>query len=129
MWTSGSDQTTYQNRTPDDILLRPQLDHFAEKEKKAAEDAAPRFKVWYTVDRLPPRHDEMKEEKGEEHKEEESNWPFGLGYVTAEMIEEHLPPPGPGTLVAMCGPPPFVHHVCRPALEKLGYAPEAVFKF
>jgi NAD(P)H-flavin reductase len=116
---------SHTNRTPDDILLRPQLDRFAaEEEEKQEGEEEPQFQVWYTVDRLPPR-----KAGEEEEEEEESYWPFGLGHVTAEMIEAHLPPPGPGTLVAICGPPPFVHYACRPALERLGYPPAAVFEF
>jgi cytochrome-b5 reductase len=111
-------------RTPDDILLRPELERLAQQEAAKAEQhpgEEPRFRVSYTVDRLPPR--------GEKEKEEQAFWPYDLGHVTADMIRRHLPPPGPGTFVAICGPPPFVHYACRPALEKLGFPPETVFEF
>lgn len=103
-------------RTPDDILLRPELERLAQQE---SDNAEPRFRVSYTVDRLPPRG----------ANEAPSYWPYELGHVNADMIKQHLPPPGSGTFVAICGPPPFVHYACRPALEKLGFQPEAVFVF
>lgn len=109
-------------RTPDDILLRPELERLAQQESDNVEQQPglePRFRVWYTVDCLPPRG----------ANEEPSSWPYELGQVNADMIKQHLPPPGPGTFVAICGPPPFVHYACRPALEKLGFQPEAVFEF
>lgn len=40
------------------------------------------------------------------------------------MIQAHLPPPGPSTLVLMCGPPPMVKFACQANLDKLGYAKE-----
>lgn len=36
-----------------------------------------------------------------------AGWTGGKGFVTADMIAEHLPPPGPETLVLRCGPPPM----------------------
>lgn len=114
-------ETTIFTRTPDDIILRPELEHLAEQEAAKAEQQPgeePRFRVSYTVDRLPPR--------GEE---EQAFWPYELGHVTADMIRRHLPPPGPGTFVAICGPLPFVHNACRPALEKLGFPAESCFEF
>lgn len=40
-----------------------------------------------------------------------------------------MPPPGPKTLVLMCGPPPMLKYACLPALEALGYTEEMHFSF
>ena len=68
------------------------LDHL-----RAAKD--PRVKIWYTVDRP------------------SEGWAFSKGFITADMIKEHLPPPSDDTLVLMCGPPPMVKFACQANLE------------
>lgn len=50
-----------------------------------------------------------------------SGWKYSSGFISAEMIQEHLFPPGSDTLVLMCGPPPMINYACNPNLEKLGY--------
>jgi cytochrome-b5 reductase len=45
------------------------------------------------------------------------------------MIKAHLPPPGPDTLVLMCGPPPMIKFACIANLEKLGYTKEMMVCF
>ena len=45
------------------------------------------------------------------------------------MIREHLFPPGPDSLVLMCGPPPMINFACVPNLEKLGHAEDMRFAF
>ena len=71
-----------------------------------------RLKVWYTVDRPPA-----------------SGWHYSTGFITAEMIQAHLPPPGEDTLILMCGPPPMLKFACRPNLEKLGHPEARVLAF
>ncbi|XP_014677277.1 PREDICTED: NADH-cytochrome b5 reductase 3-like isoform X2 [Priapulus caudatus] len=87
----------YANQTEDDILLRNEL----EEVQRANPD---RFHLWYTLDKST------------------EGWQYSTGFVNAEMIVEHLPPPGDDTLVLMCGPPPMVNFACIPNLDKLGYA-------
>lgn len=87
----------YANQTEDDILVRELLEQYAAKHPQ-------RFKVWYTLDRPP---------KG---------WKYSTGFVTDEMIAEHLPGPQESSLVLMCGPPPMVKFACQQNLDKLGYA-------
>lgn len=99
----------FANKTPEDILLRAQLDDHAQADQE-------RLSVWYTVDRIPVE-------------EEEKAWPYSIGHVNAQMIAAHLPPPSPETLILLCGPPPLVHYACIPNLEKLGYAREMMFEF
>jgi cytochrome-b5 reductase len=102
----------FANKTPEDILLRPELDSLA----STMQAARGKLHVWYTVDRLPLEH-------GPE------SWHYGIGHVDADMIAAHLPPPSPETLMLMCGPPPFVHYACEPNLEKLGHESENRFVF
>eukprot|EP00045_Choanoeca_perplexa_P012410 m.135416 g.135416 ORF g.135416 m.135416 type:complete len:323 (-) comp15992_c0_seq1:2323-3291(-) len=84
----------FANKTEEDILLRNELD-------EAAKD--PRIHVWYTLDSAPV------------------GWKYSEGFITEDMIKEHLPAAGPNTHVLMCGPPPMIKFACVPNLEKLGF--------
>nr|XP_003224227.1 PREDICTED: NADH-cytochrome b5 reductase 2 isoform X2 [Anolis carolinensis] len=94
----------FANQTEQDILLRPELEDVAANHPE-------QFKLWYTLDRPP------------------QGWKYSSGFVTADMIKEHLPPPGDDTLILMCGPPPMIQFACQPNLEKLGYAKESTFAY
>nr|XP_020652891.1 NADH-cytochrome b5 reductase 2 [Pogona vitticeps] len=94
----------FANQTEQDILLRAELED-------AAINHPDQFKLWYTLDRPP------------------QGWKYSSGFVTVDMIKEHLPPPGNETLILMCGPPPMIQFACQPNLEKLGYAKESVFAY
>ena len=96
----------FANQTEEDILLREELDRI-EKENPG------RFEVWYTVDRPPAS----------------GGWKYSSGFVSEEMIREHLFPAGEGTLALMCGPPPMINFACVPNLEKLGYKESDRFSF
>lgn len=95
----------YANQTEEDILVREELEALQKAHPK-------RLKLWYTVDRPPA-----------------SGWKYSSGFITEDMIKEHLPPPGPDTLVLMCGPPPMVRFACKQNLDKLGYAKDAQVAF
>jgi len=86
----------FANQTPEDILLRPELEQCAAEHDN--------FKLHFTVDRPPA-----------------AGWDYGTGFVSAEMIAAHLPPPGPHTQILLCGPPPMMKFAVMPAFEKLGY--------
>ena len=94
------------NRTINDILLKDELESFAENYKE-------NFKLYLTVDVQP---------------DEKVNWKYGVGFVTKEMIKENLPAPGPDTLIVYCGPPPF-EDMMKKFLAELGYTDDMVFKF
>ncbi|KAL1520043.1 hypothetical protein AB1Y20_023519 [Prymnesium parvum] len=94
----------FANQSEDDILVRHMLEELQNKHPD-------RLKVWYTVDRPPPR------------------WKYSSGFITATMISDHLPPPGDDTLVLMCGPPPMVKFACLENLNQLGYAKENLVVF
>mmetsp|Transcript_10155 Transcript_10155/g.30953 ORF Transcript_10155/g.30953 Transcript_10155/m.30953 type:complete len:209 (+) Transcript_10155:1-627(+) len=97
----------YANRTPADILAREQLE-------KLAADHPDRFQLWYTVDRLGA---------GDE------SWRFDVGFISAEMLREHLFPPAPDTITIMCGPPVMQEKACTPNLHKLGHTDDHIFAF
>ncbi|XP_077178002.1 NADH-cytochrome b5 reductase 2 isoform X3 [Paroedura picta] len=94
----------FANQTEEDILLRPELE-------EVAANHPDQFKFWYTLDRPP------------------QGWNYSSGFVTADMIKDHLPAPGNDVLILMCGPPPMIQFACQPNLEKLGYAKESTFAY
>ncbi|OWF37344.1 NADH-cytochrome b5 reductase 3-like isoform X2 [Mizuhopecten yessoensis] len=94
----------FANQTEDDILLRNELEDIAAEHPT-------RFHLWYTLDR--PSED----------------WTYSKGFVSADMIKDHLPGPGDSTMIIMCGPPPMINFACIPNLEKLGYSPEMRFAY
>jgi len=89
----------FANKTENDILLQKEL------------EAVPGLNLWYTLDNPPV------------------GWKYGEGFITKEMLEEHMPPPSAQTQILMCGPPPMLKYACVPNLEKLGYTPDMMIKF
>ena len=104
----ASDETklslVFANQTEEDILVRDMLEELAHKHPN-------RFKLHYTVDRPPP------------------GWKFSSGFITADMIKAHMPPPSADTIVLMCGPPPMVKFACKANLDTLGYDKESQIEF
>ncbi|KAL3641326.1 Nitrate reductase [NADH] 1 [Castilleja foliolosa] len=87
----------YANRTEDDILLRDELDAWAEEYPE-------RVKVWYVVE-----------------KSVREDWKYSLGFVTEGIMREHIPAASEYSLALACGPPPMLHFAVNPNLEKMGY--------
>ncbi|KAL8167026.1 hypothetical protein V2J09_008525 [Rumex salicifolius] len=87
----------YANRTEDDILLRDELDEWAE-------EYPDRVKVWYVVE-----------------KSIQDRWKYDTGFVTEAVMREHVPLGGEGVLALTCGPPPMIQFAVQPNLEKMGY--------
>ncbi|KAL8199522.1 hypothetical protein R6Q57_013090 [Mikania cordata] len=87
----------YANRTEDDILLRNELDAWAQK----YED---QVKVWYVVS-----------------KSIREGWKYSEGVVNEDIMREHVPEFGEDTLALACGPPPMIQFALNPNLEKMGY--------
>lgn len=54
-----------------------------------------------------------------------AGWTQGTGRVTPDVLRRHLPPPGPGTCVFLCGPPPMVDAL-EGSLKALGYPEQTV---
>eukprot|EP00611_Tribonema_gayanum_P015421 TRINITY_DN2725_c0_g1_i1.p1 TRINITY_DN2725_c0_g1~~TRINITY_DN2725_c0_g1_i1.p1 ORF type:complete len:311 (-),score=73.75 TRINITY_DN2725_c0_g1_i1:123-1055(-) len=93
----------FANQTEQDILLRDMIEAFPMKHAN--------FRYHFTVDRP------------------SEGWTGSVGFITADMIQEHLPPPGDDTLILMCGPPPMVKFACIANLEKLNYTDDMYFSF
>ena len=86
------------NRTIDDILLKKEL-------QELEQNNPDNFDLFFTVDKAPPKS---------------ANWTQGVGFVTKEMIKEHLPPPSNETLILHCGPRVFNEMMVK-HLTELGY--------
>lgn len=86
----------YANVTVDDILLKEELDELNAK--------YPNFKVHYVLNEAP----------------KDAPWDGSVGFVTEEIIKEHLPGPSPDTKIFICGPPPMVSAMKKATLN-LGY--------
>ncbi|EGV99007.1 NADH-cytochrome b5 reductase 2 [Cricetulus griseus] len=94
----------FANQTEEDILLRKELEEVTTTHRH-------QFNLWYTLD-WPP-----------------DGWKYSSGFVTADMIKEHLPAPGEDTLILLCGPPPMIQEAVRPSLEQLGYTKDMIFTY
>ncbi|CAG9858936.1 unnamed protein product [Phyllotreta striolata] len=81
----------FANQTEEDILLREELE-------QAAKEHPDRFKFWYTLDRPP------------------ADWKYSSGFITCEMLDEHLYPAGNDTVTLICGPPAMVKFAIMPNL-------------
>jgi len=91
----------FANRSEDDILLRNELETFARRYPK-------NLKLWYMLDNAP------------------QNWTHGSGFITAEVMKDKLPAPGPDTKFMLCGPPGMIN-ASKKALASLGAeAPGAI---
>jgi cytochrome-b5 reductase len=55
-------------------------------------------------------------------------WTGGVGFVTAEMIQQHLPAPADDVMVLRCGPAPM-NDAMAGHLNSIGYSPESLFVF
>lgn len=84
----------FANVNEEDILLRDDLDSLAKED--------PLFKIYYVLNNPP------------------ANWKGGVGFVTADMIKEHLPSPASDVKILLCGPPPMVSAI-KKATESLGF--------
>ncbi|XP_075693129.1 NADH-cytochrome b5 reductase 2 [Rhinoderma darwinii] len=94
----------FANQTENDILLQSELETVVKSHPE-------QFKLFYTLDRSP------------------QGWKYGTGFVTADMIKKHLPPPSDNPLVLMCGPPPMIQFACQDNLTKLGYPEDRRFAY
>lgn len=108
----------YANVSPADIMMKDRVDALAASH--------PNFSVHYIVDKAPPA---------------KASWTGGVGYVTAEMLKEHMPGPSEDVLLCVCGPPGMMNIVSGSKvspkdqgpligyLKDLGYSETNVIKF
>ncbi|XP_022993179.1 nitrate reductase [NADH]-like [Cucurbita maxima] len=86
----------YANRTEEDILLREELDRWAEENE--------RLKIWYVV------NEGVKE-----------GWPYSVGHIKESVLREHIPMGSPEILALVCGPPPMIDLTVKPILKEMEY--------
>jgi cytochrome-b5 reductase len=93
----------YANQTPEDILVRPELEALHAK-------YGDRFQLWYTVDRV----------------EGKDAWTYDTGFIDTAMVQKHLlfdsEADRKATQFFLCGPPPMLKFACLPALKECGYS-------
>jgi cytochrome-b5 reductase len=103
----------YAAQTQEDLLAKETLDAWASSHD--------RFEVTYVLSGEPAS----------------SSWSGARGFVDAELIRKHLPPPADDSLILVCGPPPMYDALSGPRLQKhltgaladLAYRAEQVYKF
>eukprot|EP00475_Leptophrys_vorax_P030192 TRINITY_DN4506_c0_g2_i1.p1 TRINITY_DN4506_c0_g2~~TRINITY_DN4506_c0_g2_i1.p1 ORF type:complete len:295 (+),score=30.04 TRINITY_DN4506_c0_g2_i1:188-1072(+) len=93
----------FANVSEDDILLREEIDAMAKARPE-------QFSVYYVLNQPP------------------EGWTGGVGFVTKDMIKEHLPAPYADVSVVRCGPPPM-NKAMAAALDELGYPSTQLFQF
>lgn len=54
-----------------------------------------------------------------------AGWSQGTGRITEEILRRQLPPPGPDTIIFLCGPPPMVDAL-EATLKGIGYSEQSV---
>jgi cytochrome-b5 reductase len=54
-----------------------------------------------------------------------AGWSQGTGRITEAMLREQLPPPGPDTVIFLCGPPPMVDAL-ETTLKSIGHVEQAI---
>ena len=106
----------YGSLTPDDILLKADLDKIAQEHKD-------QIKIHYFVDKA------------------SDDWKGHTGFITKDFLKELLPAPSADAKIFICGPPPLYKALSGPktcptdqgeltgALAELGYDKGHVFKF
>ena len=94
----------FANQTEDDILLREEL------EEEAARNPE-KFHLWYTVDRPT------------------DGWQYSSGFVSEDMLREHMPEASDETLILFCGPPPMEKYAVAPHVKTLGHTDDKYFVF
>ncbi|CAE6457316.1 unnamed protein product [Rhizoctonia solani] len=93
----------YANVSKEDILLKAELDDLAARYPS-------RFSVYYVLNNVP------------------EGWDGGIGFVTKDMVEKHMPPTDSNIKILLCGPPPMMTAM-KKHLDDLGYpAPRTVSK-
>jgi cytochrome-b5 reductase len=57
------------------------------------------------------------------------DWDYSEGFISEDMVRDHLPGPSEDALILMCGPPPMVQFACNPNLDKVGHSSSQRFIF
>lgn len=83
-------------KTEDDILLRDELDRFAE-------DHPDQFKIAHVLSHP------------------SDSWRGEKGHVSKEILQKYAFGPEKGNLALLCGPPAMIQKAVLPALREIGY--------
>lgn len=102
----------FANRTPDDILLKTELENFVSKKNFS-------FKLFFSVDRVSFIN----------YQNWPNTWSGGRGFITEDMLLQNLPKPDENTLILTCGPPILTKNHLLPILNKIGYVNDNIFDF
>jgi cytochrome-b5 reductase len=89
----------YANKTVDDIILREELDRYADQQDN--------FQRYYVVGKAP------------------DGWDMGIGRIDVELMNRKLPAPSDDTTIFVCGPPMMQLDLRRKLLE-IGYPKDSV---
>lgn len=89
----------FANKTESDIIFRQEWERHVRE--------CPTFHCHHVLEQPPP------------------GWSGGTGRITANMLQQHLPPPSPDTCIFLCGPPPMVDTL-EITLKELGYPEHAI---
>lgn len=92
----------FANVSADDILIEDELTNL--------QALSPQFKVYYVLNKPPP------------------GWTGAEGFITADLIKKHFPPPGEGIKILKCGPLPM-NKAMTAHLDALGYSSDMQFDF
>lgn len=58
-----------------------------------------------------------------------ADWPYNVGFITADMLSSRFPEASKEVGVLACGPPPMVNFAVKANLLKLGYVEDQFFIF
>ncbi|EPY79958.1 NAD(P)H:quinone oxidoreductase type 3, polypeptide A2 isoform 2-like protein [Camelus ferus] len=58
-----------------------------------------------------------------------AGWKYSSGFITKDVVKEHLPPPRGPTFVLVCGPLALNQTAAHPDLGELGYAKDTIFTY
>ena len=104
----------YGSRTANSILGKECLEQWAK-------DHSSRFSLTHVLSREPNPNE----------------CDYVTGRINRELVEKHLPKPGEGGMIFVCGPPAMYETLCGPrhkkevsgVLKDMGYSDEEVYKF
>ncbi|KAF9596254.1 hypothetical protein IFM89_008417 [Coptis chinensis] len=116
----------YANVTYEDILLKEELDSLAS-------NYPDRFKVYYVLNQITAIYNCVTAVDSHMNlafifSQPPEEWNGGVGFVSKEMIQAHLPAPASDIRVLRCGPPPM-NKAMAGHLDALEYTSEMQFQF
>ncbi|KAL3152805.1 hypothetical protein ABBQ38_012387 [Trebouxia sp. C0009 RCD-2024] len=92
----------FANVSADDILIEEELSNL--------QALSPQFQVHYVLNNPP------------------AGWTGASGFITSDLIKQHLPAPGKGVKILSCGPLPM-NKAMKAHLDALGYTKDMQFEF